>query len=458
MSGSSFILACYLIYVLVAMSLFALRTQRQAALIAYFGGWLLLPVAIYDPRTITAQGFTLDIIGTALPSDLLLTKALIIPLGILAGLAWRAPSLLRAFRPGLPDAFMAAFCLSPLLALLGGHIGPGSALVQSAYLAGVWGGSWIIGRVLLNDGGGHQALVRAIAASGLCLVPFALIEGWRGARVYTLLYGTHPFYADGTERYVGARPIAFLEHGNQYGLWICMGALAAFYLALRDETRSRRTVALALLIGGCAIASQSIGAIVLLGLGAIWLLLPGRVRRVSFIAGALLIGLGGAAYLSGALPLERVAYGTPMGRATIAALKSTGRGSLSWRVHRDIEALDTIHRAPLTGYGRWDWWRPLNAHPWGLTLLLAGQFGLISLALLACAMLADALRALWFGSLGVLPVIIVLAAIDAQLNSFIYFGAILAAAALAPRRRSAPLDAGPAPSPSSVPKASLHVP
>lgn len=429
-SGSAFIVAVYFLYAVMTFVLFAFRPPRQASLIAYFGGWLILPVAIYDSETITVKGFTLDVIGTALPSNLLLTKALVVPLVVLGGLALKAPGAFRDFRFRPLDGIVAAFCLTPLLAALAGRVELIHALGQAAYLAGVWGGTWMVGRLMLANAEGSQALVRAMAISGLFLLPAALIEGLGAAQLYARFFGPHPFHADGLSRYFGARPLMFFEHGNQYGIWIAMAALAAFHLARMEETRSRFTIATAALLTLGALASQSIGAILLLLLGIFWLLTSMKVRRWTLAAGALLLVVGAGGYLSGKDRMERVAYSTPVGQVAMAALKSTGRGSLSWRVHRDLESLEMISHAPLSGYGRWDWWRPINSHPWGLPLLLTGQFGLISLALASIALLTGALRALLRGSASLLPVVVMLAAIDAWLNSFLYFPAILAAAAI----------------------------
>jgi len=99
-----------------------------------------------------------------------------------------------------------------------------------------------------------------------------------------------------------------------------------------------------------------------------------------------------------------------------------------------------IYRVPLTGYGTWDWWRPLKSHPWGLPLLLAGQFGFLSLVLVTIALFAGAIREIWLGSHSILPVVVILAAIDAWLNSCIYFPAMLAAAAMADPFWSRPPD------------------
>lgn len=440
MYAFSSILPAYLIYAVAAMALFALRPVRQAALIAYFGGWLILPVAAYGPDAGDATGRALRVIGTALPSEFLLTKALVVPLVVLAGLAWRARGAITLPRPCLADAAMAAWCLSPLLPWAGGWIDGEQALGQLAYVMAVWGSSWAIGRLLLSDETGRDALLEAVSLSGLCLLPVALVEGLGGPMLYRLLYGVHPFQYDGAGRYFGARPLALFEHGNQYGIWIAMAALAAVHLALRDKAHRavRATIACWLVLG--ALASQSVGAILLLLLGIAWLLMSSRQRRGTLYVGLLLMIAVGGAYLSGKERVEYLAYHTPFGQTAMGALKATGRGSLSWRIHRDVEALGTIRQTPLTGQGRWDWWSGLKAHPWGLPLLIAGQFGLVALLCLTLALLGGATRALWLGRDEALPLVVLLSAIDAQLNSFIYMPAILAAAAIATSRP--PLSAG----------------
>jgi hypothetical protein len=64
--------------------------------------------------------------------------------------------------------------------------------------------------------------------------------------------------------------------------------------------------------------------------------------------------------------------------------------------------------------------------------------------LAAIALLAGALREMWQGSRSVLPLVVVLSMIDACLNSFVYFPALLAAAAMAdPFWRKAPQETEP---------------
>lgn len=437
MSAFNVIAGIYIAYAIAAAIVFRWRPPVQAVLICSFGGWLFLPVAAYPAETITPQNFTVDIIGTALPSNLLVTKALIVPAVVLACLALVAPHRLAKFQPIRLDAAIAGFCLSPLLAWAAGRVPAGVALVQAGYLAGSWGAIWIAGRLFLGNQAGSRSLVTAMIFSGILLLPVSIFEGLQPAGLYGLVFGAHPFQLEGATRYFGFRPLGFFEHGNQYGIWMAMAALAAASRALRTRPRSGLYIAIAAALVAGSIASQSVGAIILLGAGIVWLLLPPPAMRASLAAAGLLLAVGGTAYLSGRVPIQHHAESTELGRKAIAALEATGRKSLGYRVRRDQMALPLIYRAPLAGYGVWDWWRPLKSHPWGLPLLIAGQFGLLALLLAAIALFGGAVRELWRGSRSVLPIIVVMAGIDAWLNSYIYFPAILAAAAMAvPFRRA----------------------
>jgi hypothetical protein len=436
-AGSIVIYGAYIGYVAAAITIFALRPPQHAVLIASFLGWLLLPVAVY-PADVTLPGrFTMDIIGTSLPSRLLLTKTIVVAVTVFVCLAAKSPGLFARFRVTLLDLALGLFCLSPLLASLAGKIPIELALIQAAYLTAVWGCTWMTARLALGDRDGRRGLATAIVLSGMVLVIPAIVEAVRPAWIYVAVYGPHPFVHAGVDRYVGFRPLAFFEDGNQYGIWISLAALAGIHRVLVGRRRSAGDIGVAALLVVCAVASQSIGALFLLIAGSIWMLVSPRARRGLLAAAALLTALGGTAYLSGKVPLRSWALETPTGQAVNAVLRASGRGSLGWRVQRDQKALGLIHGAPLTGYGTWDWWRPAGAHPWGLPLLIAGQFGLLSLMLVTIALIGAALRDIWRGSNSILPILIACAAVDAWLNSAIYLPAILVSAAIVvPMRRS----------------------
>lgn len=416
--------------------LFAVRPAREAAAWSYFGGWLILPVAAFPPFVQSMTDTPIEIMGLVLPANMLVSKA-----AVVAGVTCLV-SLIVDFRgwvrlrPRMLDLAMLGWCVWPLLrAIVVGD--PGSGLAPSAYLLAAWGGSWLLGRRYFSGEAGAAALLRATAWSGVALLPVALLELITGPVIYTIIYGPHPFSMDGIVRYVGYRPLAMFEDGNQYGVWIAMAAVAAIALARRE--RQWRTMAIVLVVA--SLASQSAGAIALLIVGGI--ALSGRIRIAArwWKTGAIAAGSGAVLYLSGLVPFERIARHTWVGAHILAIVRSTGRGSVLWRVSQDQKVMPLIHQHLLIGWGRWDWWTPVGFRPWGVPMLVVGQYGLIGLALMMAVMLVAPVLALLRsgigGAIGAVAIVVLLSAIDAAMNNFIFWPAIIAAGALANWRADA---------------------
>lgn len=441
------VITAYLIFLPIAGLCFTLLRPRTALILVLIGGWWGLPVGRYDPVT---PGTILPwwITATALPSDMLITKVWIAPLVAFAGAAWRDFGALRNWRPEPIDVLMLGWCLWPLADGLGRSSSPDAAL-SALYLTGAWGMPWSIGRIWLSGRAGELSLIRGIALSGLANLPVAIVEGVRPAILYELLYGQHPYHLDGIQRYVGYRPIGFLEDGNLYGLWAAIAAFASIWLLReRRPPDGWRWVCLAGINLLIAVASQSVGALILLGVGLV-LLLIWRSRffvPVLVVSGGLLIGIG-LVHLSGVLPIRELAE-TPLGSRVIGQMRAIGRGSLLWRVSQDLKSLGTISAHPIIGTATWDWWRANGTRPWGQPLLLIGQYGIIGFVLAWGAVVAAFTAAFvrlrrWGDRLGSDPalplaIVVVLALLDATLNAFFFAPALVAAGSIAsraPRRR-----------------------
>lgn len=438
----------YALYTALALLSFRWWPPRTAIPAIFLGGWLLLPVGHYPPAEI-AKMLPWWIVGLALPSSMLATKAWVaagVPL--LAGLVFDRDRM-RAWRPRWIDVPMALWCLWPLIAGLAAANPAPAPLVATLYVTGCWGLPWLIGRIWIATPADRTALLTAIVWSGAVLLPVAVVEGVAGPFLYDALYGPHPFRTDGMVRYLGYRPLALFENGNQYGIWIAVAALAATWTALlRGQGRSGRGIVLWLVVTAMAVAGQSVGALLLAGMGAAFLALRGRafVRPLA-LAGAGSVLLLGAVHLSGIVPLEHIARDTAVGQRVLATVRGVGRGSFTWRLSQDAKVLPAIHAAPLAGHARWDWFRPFGTRPWGLAMLILGQFGAIGLCLAFGSVIAPALAVLfrrsgygaWASDEDALPlaVIVLVALADATLNSFVYLPAILIAGAIAVRPRRA---------------------
>ncbi len=417
---------------------------RTAAWLVFFGGWLLAPVGLF-PAGSSAAGETLHtywILGSSLPSDMLVHKAWIVPAAVLVGALLFDRASLLAFRPAWFDLPVLLWCAWPLLQSLWpvAEPKPGGA-VASLYLFGTWGLTWWIGRIYCAGADGLRQLAPALALAGLACLPFALVEGLAGAQTYGWFFEPHPFREDGDERYIGWRPLGFFENGNQYGVWISLCALVAIWWAWSRGQAEPRWRIVAGLVAAMALAAQSIGGIALAVLGAVVLALSSRLRPRRMVAGALAVGLvASAVYVSGVVPVARIANDTAFGRAAVGAIKSMGRGSFTWRIAQDQRALPLATARPLVGSGQWDWWRSQPARPWGLARLTLGLFGFVGVALAASTLLLPAARVAWQAPRGdplaaealpwLLAIVVLLAMLDAVLNSFVFFPAVAIAAGL----------------------------
>lgn len=434
-----------LAFALVGIAAFRWLKAETAALAVLLGGWILLPVGAY-PSDSTGSAFPYWIIGLALPSDVTFAKAWVAPVVALAGSALCATARWRELRPVWLDLPVALWCAWPLLAARFAPSADPSGPAAALYLTATWGATWLLGRLHFGRREARLRLVAGLALAALACLPIALIEGAAGPVLYGWLYGPHPFRFDGADRYLGYRPIGFFEHGNQYGLWTSLCALAAVWCVVAARRSGGRIdshrAALAAVAVTIAVAAQSVGALLLAAGGALLLGAFRWVRPRSIVIGLVgLLVLAGAVYLSGIVPFERIGRHTAFGQEVMAAFRSIGRGSFTWRISQDQKLLgDALHH-PVFGAAAWDWWRPRGTRPWGLPTLLLGQFGLGGLVLAFGSPLAPLLRAAWLAPrrsgwrVEALPMLLAtlvgLALADALLNSFIFFPALLVAGALA---------------------------
>ncbi len=434
----------FMLWALVAVLAFARLPPHRAVLLVFLGGWLVLPVGQY-PVGASDTVFSYWIIGLALPSDMLLTKAWVAPLCALLGVVLFDRQRLLRFRPTVWDIPMLLWCVWPVLqGQIKSAVQP-QALVASAYLAASWGLPWMLGRMYFGRVQAQGQLLAGLAWAGLACLPIALLEGAFGPFLYGWLYEVHPFTHDGDQRYVGWRPLGFFENGNQYGLWVSACALACLWVwRARAQSQSKNAWKWgAWVVGLMAVASQSVGAVLLLMGGVAALQLLKYVRLQWLLACTLgLVVLLGSVYVSGKVPLTHWAKETALGQTVVGAIKSTGRGSFTWRISQDQKAIALVKRTLVVGHGQWDWWQSLGTRPWGLALLMVGQYGLVGLALAFGVLGAPAVWCLarrpcgspWNaeGAPAVLAVVVLIALADAGLNSFFFFPALLAAAALVP--------------------------
>lgn len=374
---------------LVSLVLYAVLGPRRAWPIVLFGGWALLP------STPPLQPEIGSLPGVALPAYTVITKAAAVGTGLLLGIVCFDRNRLAGFRFRIADVFLAAFLVSPLPGgLIAGRAG--AAAAESLYLCVAWGGPWIAGRIGLRAAEDFRDAARLLVLIALFSLPFLAAEFVAGPFWYEAIYGRHTYTGVGEERFLGHRPMLLLEDGNQLGLWLAAAALAAAALAqAKDRAAPGPAWWPAVALGAATVAAQSVGAILLYGVGLSLVLVRTRRARRILLGGAAAVLLAWIAVrAAGLVSFTDLAKKTAVGQAVRQGLKDAGLGSFGWRLKQEEKHLGAALERPTFGRGKAKWWEDDRAdRPWGLWLLVLGGYGAVGLLALTGALVLPLLHA-----------------------------------------------------------------
>ncbi len=360
-------------------------------------GWALLPNAVY-PGAESVFALPVGSGGSmhalAIPTSILVNKATTIGLGCLIGVMLFDWPLVRRVRFRRLDLPIAAWCLVPIASALANGLPLAEGLAQSRYLALAWGVPYLMGRVYLGDNESLRRFGLGLVIAGLAYAPLCLVEFAVGPFLYSAVYGPHPYEFDGADRLIGHRPLGFLEHGNQLGMWVANAAVASVWLW---KTR-RSPVVLGIPCSGVAAAlvvvclfCQSHSAIALALAACLTLLLIDRSstslqhisKRNLWLAFGLLLALGCAGL---AVDLQHSGLSGVRGQLR-QSFQGMGKASFTWRLARYEQWLPYAATHPILGSGRSDW-SSLSGHSFfdpvalGLWLFAFGIYGAVGLACL----------------------------------------------------------------------------
>jgi hypothetical protein len=376
--------------------LFRRYSVRIAILANFLGGWAILPGAIYPA---TADPFPYWILGVCLPANYFLTKATATGLAALVGMLIFHSADLRRFRPATCDLPMVLWCFVPLLSAASHRSTFHEGLVGAIYQMISWGVPWFLGRIYFSDDGSLLLAAKACVISGICYVPICLFELCTGPQLYAFTYGYQPFRWVGATRYIGFRPIGFLEDGNQLGIWMVAATLLAVFLTVRRLTRSILGLPMgwvAIGLVGVTLLCQSVGAILLLlFLLPLALLKRRSVLRACVAALVVSILVFTAFRMTNLVSLRALAREDAAARSFSGVLTSIGRHSLVWRFARDESHIAAALHNPFLGSGQWNWWQNGDSRPWSLWLLIFGMYGLVGLVAFGGILFLPVVRAVW---------------------------------------------------------------
>jgi tetratricopeptide (TPR) repeat protein len=238
------------------------------------GGWLLLP------------SISIDLPGVP-PYD----KSLAITSGILLGTILFDSGRLLAFRPRWYDLPMLVWCVCPFFTSISNNLGMEDGM-SSVYRQSItWLFPYLIGRVYLTNIDSFRELSLGLAISGVCMIPFCLLEIRVGPRLLQDVYGLKVAWRG--VRYGGYRPQLFFQDGLALGLWMNTATLLAWWLWRSKLFRQLWGLPIGsvilppLLI--TSVLCKSTGATILAALGVSTLWLSKRTRSKWIVAALLAI-------------------------------------------------------------------------------------------------------------------------------------------------------------------------
>jgi hypothetical protein len=417
------------------------ESSKRAIAFTYIGALTFLPAAAYDVVH-EEEVIPTWILGALLPTPWHgLNKAWIAAFAALAvglRLEWRR---FASFRPSLIDLPLVLFCLLPFLQMFVVKETPEpSAYRTFLQLAACWGLPWLVGRVWLNDRAGLAALADALVVFTLLLLPIAVFEGLFPQHVHAIIYGPHHFARDGVVRAIGFRPIAFFEHGTQYGIWVGCAAFAGWWRARHQRQRGGRHTLrwlAAIILILMTLAAQSLDATVMLTLAIVWLEIAPLIDRFPWLWRTGMVGLTYfvATFLNQLYVGKQTGQEAPLLRILTAQITPERAQSLRWRVDRAIENLGTFNDHFVFGYATALWSKGFR--PWDMVLMLIGQFGLVGLGLVTLSIVsALTLRSRTLaGGLGssrhLALGLVGMALVDSLMNCFVFYPALVLLGALA---------------------------
>jgi hypothetical protein len=421
------------------------RLQLRVAILANFlAGWAVLPSADYK----TMQGsFPYWILPVCLPGVYFITKATVLGFTAICGVLLFGRTEIRKYHVSVCDIPIALWCVVPLCSCAVNRLSMWGGLISALYLALAWLVPYYFGRIFFRDRNSLLLAAKAIVLGGVSYLPICLLELFTGPQLYSHVYGYEPFRWIGAQRYVGFRPVGFLEDGNQLGIWMATSALLATALWIRGLGVRNLRIPLkwaALLLVAVTLFCQSLGSILLLAvLGPVTSFSRRsslRITITTLLCGALLFI---ALQFGHVVRWREIARTNSLAHSIASNLRSIGRNSLGWRLARDEGQVGVALRKPFFGSGEWNWWRNGGIRPWDLWTLVFGMYGAIGVFFLGWILISPIIHAVRFALPGagsdhlsltiVFAGLLMMSVLDSLMNAAIILPYLLIAGALSPR-------------------------
>lgn len=325
--------------------------------------------------------------GINLPGLPMYTKEYAVSYALLLGIMLTDPSRLTRFRLSLFDLPVIIWICTPFFSSVTNGLGAydGLSSVYSQFF--VYGVPYFVGRVYIRTPNDIRDIAKWFVIAGLIASPFVLWESRMSPQLNMDLYGYRVSGFQAAKRLGGYRPMLFMRHGLEVGLWMSTSAVVAFWFLLTNH-RTVRLFKYALtapsgIVLFATLMCRSLGALVLL-FGTAGAATTTRYFGVRLALIALV--LTPSVYLG----VRITNFWSPDDlTAIVASFDEQRADSLEARLNQELFISEHALEKPIFGWGGHDRYRPINdegdVEPVdGWTSITLGKNGLVGLISLQC--------------------------------------------------------------------------
>lgn len=397
--------------------LFATVQPRIAALTAFLGAWLFLPMAGYEFSGFPGYG-----------------KMEAASYGALLGVLLFDSARLGKLRPTWLDIPVIVWCLTPMASSLTNGLGAydGASAVFGQTIS--WGVPYLMGRLYFSDLEGLRVLALGILIGGLIYVPLCLFEIRMSPRLHIWIYGFHQHVWGQSRSFGGWRPTVFMQHGLAVGMWMTTASLVGLWLWWTGAIRQVWSIPMGYIVTALIVTTvlcKSTGAIALLAVAVGALAVLKRFRCSAVIWCLALLPL---IYMGTRAP--GIWDGSHL-LTLVERIVPDKEGSLRYRMEAEDLLASHALRQPLFGWGAHSRNRPgemgedvRNVATDGFWIITLGTRGVVGLIALTATMMLPVLLAFrrmraedWMhpptAPLGILAIVLTVFMIDSLFNAML---------------------------------------
>lgn len=358
--------------------------SQRAVVACFILAWLFLPVA-----------------GYAFPGIPDLTKMSATCYGILLAALIFDRERLTSLRWHWVDIGIVPWCICPLFSSLSNDLGLYDGISSTLLQTVTWGFPYLLGRMYLGNLTGTTTLVKGIFWGGLVYVPLCLYEVRMSPQLHSIVYGFFQHSFAQTKRYGGWRPVVFMQHGLEVGIWMMAAALIGVWLWRSGTMKRVGPVAMPWAVAALTVTFVLVKSTAAYGLFAIGLILLFACRQLKTALPVFLLGATMVFYLA-TNTITAPAYKHDI----VAILRSTPLpearvNSVEFRFDNEELLIEKARQRLVFGWGGWGRNRVYDergndiAVTDSLWIIIFGQQGIFGLASATAVLILPALSVLW---------------------------------------------------------------